>query len=76
MKAIIKLSIITFLASWLGQSCNSNPSDLPEFVTFSEVTASAIALDSFYHCLFRAIKQLLAKDIITQPSHGKYTANA
>ena len=48
MKAIIKLSIITFLASWLGQSCNSNPSDLPEFVTFSEVTASAIALDSFY----------------------------
>jgi len=26
--------------------------------------------------LFRAIKQLLAKDIITQPSHGKYVANA
>ena len=26
--------------------------------------------------LFRAIKQLLVKDIITQPSHGKYTANA
>ena len=24
--------------------------------------------------LFRAIKQLLAKDIITQPSHGKYIA--
>jgi predicted HTH transcriptional regulator len=26
--------------------------------------------------LFRAIKQLLAKDIITQPSHGKYVAKA
>jgi predicted HTH transcriptional regulator len=26
--------------------------------------------------LFRAIKQLLAKDIITQLSHGKYVANA
>ena len=26
--------------------------------------------------LFRAIKHLLAKDIITQPSHGKYIANA
>jgi hypothetical protein len=26
--------------------------------------------------LFRAIKQLLAKDIITQPSHGKYIAKA
>jgi hypothetical protein len=26
--------------------------------------------------LFRAIKQLLAKDIIIQPSHGKYVANA
>jgi uncharacterized membrane protein len=25
--------------------------------------------------LFRAIKQLLAKDIISQPSHGKYVAN-
>jgi len=24
--------------------------------------------------LFRAIKQLLARDIITQPSHGKYIA--
>ena len=26
--------------------------------------------------LFRAIKQLLVKDIITQPSHGKYIATA
>jgi len=26
--------------------------------------------------LFRAIKQLLAKDIISQPSHGKYVATA
>ena len=26
--------------------------------------------------LFRAIKQLLAKDIISQPSHGKSLANA
>jgi hypothetical protein len=26
--------------------------------------------------LFRAIKQLLVKDIITQPSHGKYMAIA
>ena len=25
--------------------------------------------------LFRAIKQLLAKNIITQPSHGSYVAN-
>ena len=26
--------------------------------------------------LFRAIKQLLAKDVITQPSYGKYIATA
>ena len=26
--------------------------------------------------LFRVIKQLLVKDIITQPSHGKYIATA
>ena len=26
--------------------------------------------------LFRAIKQLLAKDIISQPSHGQYVATA
>ncbi len=48
MKRYIQLSIITFLAGWINQSCNSNPNDLPEFVTFSEVTNSQIALDSFY----------------------------
>jgi len=48
MKRYIPLSIITFLAGWLNQSCRSNPNDLPEFVTFSEIINSQIALDSFY----------------------------
>ena len=48
MKRYLQCCIITFLVAWPNHSCNSNPSALPEFVTFSEVTASAIALDSFY----------------------------
>ena len=48
MKRFLQLFTITFLAAWLNQSCDSNPSDLPKFVTFSEITNSQIALDSFY----------------------------
>ncbi len=48
MKRLLQLFTITFLAAWLNQSCDSNPSDLPKFVTFSEITNSQIALDSFY----------------------------
>jgi len=48
MKRYLQLFTITFLAAWLNQSCDSNPSDLPKFVTFSEITNSQIALDSFY----------------------------
>ena len=48
MKRYLQLSIISCLAVWLNQSCSSNPYDLPEFVTFSEVRNSQIALDSFY----------------------------
>ena len=48
MKKYLQLLIITFLAGGLNQSCNSNPIELPKFVTFSEVTNSQIELDSFY----------------------------
>ena len=57
-------------------SCIVQATEAGDSITTKAITQHMLSSNLSRPTLFRAIKQLLAKDIITQPSHGKYVANA
>jgi hypothetical protein len=57
-------------------SCIVQATEAGGSITTKAITQHMLTSNLSRPTLFRAIKQLLAKDIITQPSHGKYVANA
>jgi hypothetical protein len=54
-------------------SCIVQVTEAGGSITTKAITQHMLTSNLSRPTLFRAIKQLLAKDIITQPSHGKYT---
>ena len=57
-------------------SCIVQATEAGGSITTKAITQHTLTSNLSRPTLFRAIKQLLAKDIISQPSHGKYVANA
>jgi predicted HTH transcriptional regulator len=60
----------------LGISCIVQATEAGGSITTKAIEQHLLTSNLSRPTLFRAIKQLLAKDIISQPSHGKYVAKA